>query len=76
MKTIPPTLLELLQEAVPEAKLHTDDDGDRPLGEIGVDSLDKMALLLAVQEKYDLEFTEAEIKELRTLRDIAKKIPA
>ena len=76
MNTIPPTLLILLQETVPEAKFQTDEDGDRPLGEIGVDSLDKMALLLAVQEQYDLEFTEAEIKDLRTLRDIAEKIPA
>lgn len=76
MNILPPELLVLLQETVPDAQVLGGDSGDRPLGELGIDSLDKMSLLLAIQERYDLEFTEAEIKTLRTLNDIAQKIPA
>lgn len=76
MNIIPPELLILLQETVPDAQVQAGDFGDRPLGELGIDSLDKMSLLLAIQERYDLEFTEAEIKTLKTLKDIAHKIPA
>ena len=49
-------------------------DGDRTFKELGIDSLDKMSLLLGVQEKWNLEFTEAEISELNTINDICRKV--
>lgn len=75
MTSIPPELIPLLEEALPEITFDPAADGSRPLNEMGVDSLDKMSLLLAVQEHWNVEFNEAQIKELRTLQDIAAQLP-
>lgn len=71
---IPAPLLTFLQETVPGIQIDPVQDAGRTLTELGLDSLDKMSLLLAVQEHYQVEFTEPEIKTLRTLQDIADKI--
>lgn len=76
MTDIPPQLLPLLKEALPEIAFDPALDGNRPFNELGVDSLDKMSLLLAVQEHWNVEFNEAQIKDLRTLQDIAAQLPA
>lgn len=69
-------LLAILQENVPGVQLDPAVDGDRPLGEVGVDSLDKMSILLVVQEKWDREFSEEEIAALVSFNDICRKVGA
>jgi len=68
------TLLEIIQENVPDIQIDPATDGDRLLSELGIDSLDKMSILLAVQEKWDCEFTPEEIAELTTLNALCKKL--
>lgn len=64
-------LASLLRETLPALELDPQADARRPLAELGVDSLDKMSLLLSVQETYDVEFTPAQISDMLTLADIA-----
>lgn len=48
--------------------LTDDNDYDRPLSEIGIDSLDAMTILLGVEEKYGLdEIPDGEYEKLTTL---------
>ncbi|MEN3943440.1 phosphopantetheine-binding protein [Prosthecobacter sp. SYSU 5D2] len=68
------TIVEIIREAVPGVEIDPAADGDRTLKELGIDSLDKMSLLLGVQEKWNLEFSEAEIAELNTINDICRKV--
>ncbi len=67
-------LLAIFQEAVPGLPLDPAADGDRPLSALGIDSLDKMTILLAVQERWNLEFTEAEIPELASFNAICRRL--
>lgn len=68
------TTVELIREAVPGVEIDPAADGDRTFKELGIDSLDKMTLLLSVQEKWNLEFSEAEVSELNTINDIVRKV--
>ena len=67
-------LLGIFQEAIPGIELNPIADGDTPLGQLGVDSLDKMSILLAVQEKWNREFTPEEIDQLTTFNSICSKV--
>lgn len=69
-----PAVIELLHEAVPDIEIDPAKDTSRAFGALGIDSLDKMTLLLSVQEKWDLAFTEGEVAELKTLDDICQAI--
>jgi len=69
-----PDLIELLHEAVPDIEIDPAKDASRPFGALGIDSLDKMTLLLSVQEKWNLTFTESEVSELKTLDDVCQII--
>lgn len=75
MSPPPPALLAILQETLPTLPPESFQDPEKPLQELGIDSLDKMSLLLGVQEHCGVEFTEPEIRSLRTLGDIAKHFP-
>ncbi len=74
MNEIETTLLGIFQEAIPGIELDPTTDGDLPLAQLGVDSLDKMSILLAVQEKWDREFTPDEIDQLTTFNSICGKV--
>lgn len=67
-------ILGIIQENVPGIEFNPGSDGDRALTQAGIDSLDKMSILLAVQEKWNLEFTEEEIAGLNTFNDICRKV--
>jgi acyl carrier protein len=69
-------LLAIFQENIPGLQLDPAVDGDRPLTEVGVDSLDKMSILLAVQEKWNREFSEEEIAALVSFNDICRQVGA
>lgn len=65
-------LLEFIQENVPSFQIDLEKDGDTPLNQLGVDSLDKMSILLNVQEHWNKEFTPDEIGELKSFLDICR----
>lgn len=40
----------------------------------GIDSLDLMSVFLAVEEKYELKFTDAELEQIRTAADVVATV--
>lgn len=68
------SIVEIIREAVAGIEIDPATDADRTFKELGIDSLDKMSLLLGVQEKWDKEFSETEIAELNTINDICRKV--
>jgi acyl carrier protein len=74
MNEIESQLLSIFQETIPGMELDLAKDGDLPLGKVGVDSLDKMSILLAVQEKWGKEFTPEEIDGMTSFNAICSKI--
>jgi len=74
MNEIESQLLSIFQETIPGIELNLATDGDLPLAKVGVDSLDKMSILLAVQEKWEKEFTPEEIDGMTTFNSISSKI--
>jgi len=51
-------------------------DYDRPLKEIGIDSLDMMSILLAVSERYGVDIPDDEIDSLKTLNAVVSYVEA
>ena len=45
---------------------------DASLVEMGVDSLDLVVFMMAVEEEFEIEFTREDQKRMRTLRDVAE----
>lgn len=76
LTVIPEPILGFLAQHAPAVQFEPERDTDRSLSELGLDSLDKMFLLLSVQEHYQIEFKEADIKSLRSLKDIADRVAA
>ena len=52
----------------------TDINPDSSLAELGVDSLDLVVFMMSVEEEFEIEFTRADQKSIRTLADVAAKI--
>lgn len=65
---------DLILEAVPGLSFDPAADGDKPLAQIGLDSLDKMSVLLAVQERWGIEFSAEEINEMGTFNAICRRV--
>ncbi len=74
MTDIQSALKSIIEEAVPGLTFDPIQDGDRTLKELGIDSLDKMSILLAVQERWNKEFSEAEINAMNTVNDMCKRV--
>lgn len=72
MSEIASTILQIIEKAVPGIQLDPSADGDRALSELGIDSLDKMEVLLGVQEEWNRIFSEQEIAELNTFNAICQ----
>ena len=49
-------------------------DPDTSLAELGVDSLDLVVFMMAVEEEFEVEFTREDQKSVRTIADVAGKI--
>ena len=47
-------LLTIIRELVKNVVINNDEDYNRPVREIGIDSLDMMSILLAREEKYHI----------------------
>lgn len=65
-------LREIVLKVVPSAVVSSEEDYDKPLQEIGIDSLDTMSLLLEVQERFDVEVPDEVVDGLTSLRSIAQ----
>lgn len=65
---------ELAIGVAQSATLDSEQDYDRPMNEIGVDSLDAMSLFLEVQEKLGVDIPDEVVDELVSIRDIAKYV--
>ena len=60
-------LIKLLRETNPKAALDDEQHYDRPLHEIGIDSLDMMAVLFALQEQYGVAIPDEDVDRLTTV---------
>jgi len=64
-------LKEIALDTSSSIMLESDEDFDRPMGEIGIDSLDTMTILLDAQERFGIEIPDEDIEKLPTLSAIA-----
>ena len=64
------TVKQILSEKVDVSKLNEDD----PLTSLGLDSLDLVETMLAIEDQLGIEFTSEEIADLTTLKDMVKLI--
>lgn len=54
--------------------LNSEEDYDRPMSEIGLDSLDTMTLFLEIQEQLGVKIPDEVIDELVSLRSLANYV--
>ena len=64
------TVKAILSEKVDVSKLKEEDS----LTSLGLDSLDLVEVMLAIEDKLSIEFTSDEIAQLSTLKDVVKLI--
>jgi acyl carrier protein len=72
MTKIQAELKTIAEEAIPGLSVDYETDGERTLKELGIDSLDKLTLLLGVQEKWSREFSEEDVGRINSLNDICE----
>ena len=63
-------LSEVFASKSPNAKL----EDETKLEDLGLDSLDKIELLYAIEESFGIEFENEEMQSFITIRDIVKSI--
>ena len=64
------TVKSILSEKVDISNLKEEDS----LQSLGLDSLDLVEVMLAIEDKLNIEFTSEEIAQLSTLKDVVKLI--
>ncbi|MBO4856226.1 MAG: acyl carrier protein [Bacilli bacterium] len=64
------TVKAILSEKVDISNLKEEDS----LTSLGLDSLDLVEVMLAIEDKLNIEFTSEEIAQLSTLKDVVKLI--
>ena len=64
------TVKHILSEKVDVSKLKEDD----PLTSLGLDSLDLVEVMLAIEDQLGVELSSDEIADLTTLKDVVKFI--
>ncbi len=64
------TVKAILSEKVDVSNLKEEDS----LQSLGLDSLDLVEVMLAIEDKLSIEFTSDEIAQLNTLKDVVKLI--
>lgn len=67
MSDIKQKITEIVLRVSSEASLNDDDDYDRSLSEIGVDSLDVMSVLLEIQEDLGISIPDEDVDNLSTV---------
>ncbi|MDY4848713.1 MAG: acyl carrier protein [Bacilli bacterium] len=61
---------DILKDKVDVSSLKEDD----PLSTLGLDSLDLVEVMLAIEDRLNVEFTSTEISSLATLKDVISLI--
>ena len=64
------TVKSILAEKVDVSNLKEEDS----LASLGLDSLDLVEVMLAIEDRLGIEFTSEEIAQLTTLKDVSKLI--
>lgn len=64
------TVKNILSEKIDVSKVKEDD----PLTSLGLDSLDLVETMLAIEDQLGVEFTSEEIADLVTIKDVVKLI--
>lgn len=64
------TIIQIIKDNVEGIEIDAAADMARSLKQLGIDSLDKMSILLAVQEQFDATFTEAQISQINSIEDM------
>jgi len=67
MAKVKEELLTIIRDVVKNVVINNDEDYDRPVREIGIDSLDMMSILLAIEEKYKISIPDDDVEQLKTL---------
>jgi acyl carrier protein len=67
MAKVKEELLTIIRDVVKNVVINNDEDYDRPLREIGIDSLDMMSILLALEEKYNVSVPDEDMDQLKTI---------
>ena len=60
-------IIDIIKTAAPGI---SDFDPEISFKENGIDSLDLMNILLAVEEKFELKFSDADLEEMKFARDV------
>ena len=74
MMEIKSKIIKMVKDANKTVIIENDDDFDRTLDEIGLDSLDFMSILFSVQEKYNITIPDEDIDGLETLNKLIRYI--
>lgn len=74
MTPLQQTLVRIAHEVNAQATIKDAADLDRKFGEIGIDSLEAMSLMLAVTEHFDIKIPDAEIDAVMTLNELARLV--
>ena len=74
MMEINSEIAKMVKDANKTVIIENDDDFDRTLDEIGLDSLDFMSILFSVQEKYNITIPDEDIDGLETLNKLIRYI--
>ena len=74
MMEIKSKIIKMVKDANKTVIIENDDDFDRTLDEIGLDSLDFMSILFSVQEKYNVNIPDEDIDGLNTLNKLIRYI--
>jgi len=74
MMEIKSEIAKMVKDANKTVIIENDDDFDRTLDEIGLDSLDFMSILFSVQEKYNISIPDEDIDGLNTLNKLIRYI--
>jgi acyl carrier protein len=67
-------LTKLVRDTVATISIADERDYDRPLKELGIDSLDIMSILLEISDRYQVDISDEEAEELITLNLIVAYI--
>lgn len=74
MMEIKSKMVKIVKDANKTVVIQNDEDFDRPLGEIGLDSLDFMSILFSVQDQFNINIPDEDIDGLNTLNKLIRYI--
>ncbi len=69
-------MAQIVRESNPKVVLTRAEDYDRPMKDVGIDSLDVMSILLVVAERFGVEIPDEDVDQLSTLNAIIAYVEA